>query len=192
MTSNLYTKHGTGLGWLLVLVVCFCIAGCSVNQSKVSVREAETTESALNPIATVSPEQARSLLKEGYIYLDVRTTKEFLKGHPPNAYNIPFFIVDKDTGKMKTNPDFSRIVNATFRRNKRIIVGCRSGKRSAMATKAMGEQGYTNTLDMMYGFRGVANAEGKIINPGWSALQFPVKEGNGYSRSYETLCRLAK
>ena len=38
---------------------------------------------------TVTPEEAKALLDQGYVYVDVRSEQEFESGHPAGALNVP-------------------------------------------------------------------------------------------------------
>ncbi|XP_045816519.1 rhodanese-like domain-containing protein 17 [Trifolium pratense] len=45
-------------------------------------------------IVTIDVQQAKNLIQTGYIYLDVRTVEEFVKGHVDAAkiINIPYML----------------------------------------------------------------------------------------------------
>ncbi len=127
----------------------------------------------------VTPNEAKSLLEanQGYIYLDVRTAEEFEAGRPPGAMNIPLAEIDPSTGRMELNPGFQNDVGAKIPRNAKLIVGCKSGGRSARACEMLRQEGYTHVLNMVGGFGGVAGPGGKIVEPGWSTLGYPVEHG---------------
>ena len=89
----------------------------------------------------VTMEQAKILLsKTGYIFIDVRTEKEFKKGHLPGAINIPRgkleFVVEKKI------PDYKA----------KIVVYCKSGGRAALALCTLRDMGYGNAIAMNAGF----------------------------------------
>ena len=52
----------------------------------------------------VSPQEAKSLLDEGYVYVDVRTPEEWAAGHPAGSTNVPWAL--SAPGGMSPNPDF--------------------------------------------------------------------------------------
>src|SRR5262252_6993513 len=75
----------------------------------------------------VLPKEAAALLEEGWAYLDVRSIPEFEQGHPAGAANIP--LLHFQNGRMAPNPDFTRVVEATFPKDAKIVVGCKVGGR---------------------------------------------------------------
>jgi phage shock protein E len=81
--------------------------------------------------SAVEPTQAGTA-----IILDVRTPEEFAQGHVPGARNIPVQeLVQRYTelGNDKSAP---------------IILYCRSGARSALATGLLRERGFTRLTDI--------------------------------------------
>jgi phage shock protein E len=84
----------------------------------------------------ISSEDARKLLKEGAVVVDVRTPGEFSGAHLRKAINIP---VDKIAEVLpKTFPD----------RNKTILLHCQSGMRSGNARRQLRALGYTNAFNL--------------------------------------------
>src|SRR5882757_3632408 len=94
----------------------------------------------------VSPAEAAALLEQGWQYLDVRSMPEFEEGHPPGAANVP--LLHAQGGRMAANPDFQRVVEANYAKDARLVVGCRSGGRSAQAVALLEAAGYTQVVDM--------------------------------------------
>lgn len=90
---------------------------------------------------TINDRTAMSLIEDGAIIIDVRSSEEYNEGHIANAINIPV-----DT-----------INTITYDKDDVIIVYCASGVRSANAAKALVDQGYTN----------VYNLDGGLINWGY-------------------------
>ena len=70
--------------------------------------------------------------EEGYVILDVRTQDEYNQGHIPGAVLIPDTEIRTKAEKVLTDKD------------QRILVYCRSGRRSKLAAEALVELGYTN------------------------------------------------
>ena len=70
--------------------------------------------------------------EEGYIILDVRTQDEYSQGHIPGAVLIPDTEIRAKAEKVLTDKD------------QRILVYCRSGRRSKLASEILLELGYTN------------------------------------------------
>jgi rhodanese-related sulfurtransferase len=120
-------------------------------------------------------------------YLDVRTAAEFVAGHAPNAFHIPVAQVNPLTAQMELNPKFMEAVRSQFAATASIIVGCRSGSRSAMAVQMMREAGFANAVNMSGGFEGTAAASGAIIEEGWRTLGYPVERGDGGERGYANI-----
>ena len=93
--------------------------------------------------------------------LDVRTFEEYvLIGHAEMAVNIPlaFPTYTWDAGKgnysVVTNADFIAHVQERFAPDDTILVNCRSGDRSAMATNALAKAGFTQAYNIIDGFEG--------------------------------------
>ena len=137
----------------------------------------------------ITPQEANHLLSEsqGYCYLDVRTVEEFQAGHPVGAVNVPVVERDIATGGMTPNPDFLRVVQANVDRSLHVIVGCKSGGRSAMAAKMLSEAGYQNVSNMVGGFHGAHDPSGQVVQAGWAALSLPVAETPADGASYDDL-----
>lgn len=127
----------------------------------------------------IHPQDAKKLLdeKRGYVYLDVRTPAEFEAGHVPGAINVSFADMHAGTGKMEVRPDFLPQTKVRIPRDAKVIVGCRSGGRSARACEVLRREGYTNVLNMVGGFGGVVGPGGNVEEPGWTTLGYPVEKG---------------
>ncbi|XWS35036.1 hypothetical protein CRYUN_Cryun21dG0091400 [Craigia yunnanensis] len=65
-----------------------------------------------------------------------KTSDEFNAGHPPAAINIPYHYILKNGGEEMSlkNSKFLEEVSSEFGKEKKIIVGCKLGRRSLMAT----------------------------------------------------------
>ena len=70
--------------------------------------------------------------EEGYIILDVRTQEEYDQGHIPGAIVISHEEITEKAEDVLTDKD------------QLILVYCRSGRRSKIASEALVELGYTN------------------------------------------------
>ena len=75
-----------------------------------------------------------------YILIDVRTPKEYEKGHIQNAVNISYF-----------GSDFSAKVDA-LPKDKLIFMYCQTQHRSPLASKLMKKKGFTRIIDLSGGF----------------------------------------
>jgi rhodanese-related sulfurtransferase len=133
----------------------------------------------------ISPQDAYAKTKEGYVYVDVRTEEEFAQGHPDGAYNVPILLAG--AGGMNPNPDFAKVVAASFPAAAKLVVGCKAGGRSMKACDTLAQKGYTNVLDQRAGWDGARDAFGQITEPGWSRAGLPVETGAPEGRSYAAL-----
>jgi rhodanese-related sulfurtransferase len=91
--------------------------------------------------------QPAALIAGGAVLLDVREPEEWEAGHVPGALFIPMGELGDRIGELPAGGE--------------VVVMCRSGHRSAMATRALREVGITAT-----------NYEGGII--AWAARGGPV------------------
>lgn len=106
-----------------------------INEAKERIRE-------------VSPNEA---LQEQHtaVFIDCREPNEFNLGHIPGAILIP-------RGQLEQN------IEALVTRDKRIILYCASGNRSALGADTLQQMGYTNVVSLAAGFRGWFEAGGEI------------------------------
>lgn len=139
-------------------------------------------------VKEITPQQAHDLLAgdANIVYIDVRTEREFANGHPQGAVNIPVAFPDPARG-MVVNPDFVKVVEANFPREKKIIVGCQAGPRSTAAAGMLEKAGFQDVSNMLGGFGGMRDQMGNVSAPGWAASNLPVSDDNGEGVSYESL-----
>jgi rhodanese-related sulfurtransferase len=100
--------------------------------------------------------------------IDVRTPEEYLfVGHPEMARNIPLLFVkyqwnaDKNEPVVAPNPDFIRASQKAFSSTDTVLVMCRSGGRSALATNALAKAGFNDAYNIIDGMEG-----DKVDDPG--------------------------
>lgn len=137
----------------------------------------------------ISPQDAHALIeREGYLYLDVRSEPEFADAHPEGAYNVP--LAHLAAGGLADNADFLRVVEAVFRKDTRLVVGCKAGGRSRRAAALLAGAGYTDVVDQRAGFDGVRDAFGAVVEAGWAREGLPVGRGRPPGRSYAELLGL--
>ena|SRR5215212_2736481 len=141
----------------------------------------------------LSPQQAHDLMENDpdYIYLDVRSVPEFEAGHAEKAINIPIMHFAPGLG-MSANQDFPAVVEANLPKDAKIIVGCKSGGRSAQACSLMSQMGYTDVANLRGGFVGAMDNTGRIVEPGWSMVNLPTSVDSDEEARYETLAAKAK
>ena len=85
----------------------------------------------------ISPQQAKEIMdtEQEYIIIDARNEEEFAEGHIENAILIPEYEI-KDRAE-KELPDKDAL----------ILVYCRSGRRSKIASEELVKLGYTNVKE---------------------------------------------
>jgi rhodanese-related sulfurtransferase len=131
----------------------------------------------------ISPEEAARLMREGYVYLDVRNPDEFALGHPQGAFNVPW--LDPQAATRAPNPRFVEVMQARFPKDQRIVVGCQTGRRSLSAAELLITEGYTQIVEQRAGFAGSKDAFGGVTEKGWQAAGLPVsyqaEPGHDYS-----------
>jgi len=124
---------------LFVSVAVLSAGGRSENKVQRTAAGAE--------IEPLSSERLAEIIaaNDGNTYLvDVRTEEEYNSGAIPSAINIPFDVIAENL--------------PTEDRTARIIVYCRSGNRSGIASDTLEDLGFTNILD----FGGVNNWKGEL------------------------------
>ena len=104
--------------------------------------------------------------KKSAVIIDVRTVEEYVGGHPPGAYSIPFPHVNNRQYRDPEDPnhdmyiaqdpaDYVAAVNALgLPKDTQIITMCRTGFRSVLAGNLLAAEGYTNVQNMWEGFKG--------------------------------------
>ena len=102
-----------------------------------------------NTYRQISMDEAVIMMQNGhdYIILDVRTPEEFAEGHIPDAINIPNETIGAT--EIPELPD----------KNQRILVYCRSGRRSKEAAEKLADLGYTNIVE----FGGIMDWQGEVV-----------------------------
>jgi phage shock protein E len=90
----------------------------------------------LTMLACSHSETVRNLkLNHQDLLIDVRTPGEFDRGHLAGALNIPYTEIDKRIGDYAQN------------KQSRIVVYCRSGRRSAIARDTLVKMGYSQVIN---------------------------------------------
>ena len=85
----------------------------------------------------ITAEQAKTIMdtEKDYIIIDARTEEEFAEGHIKNAILIPEYEIANRAEKEL--PDIEQL----------ILVYCRSGRRSKIASEELVKLGYTNVKE---------------------------------------------
>ena len=121
-------------GLIIMLMISLCLFGvCGCNGEKPKENIIETK----NSYEQITANQAKELMEKetGYIIIDARTQEEFDEGHIEGAILIPEYEISQRAEKEL--PDKDRL----------ILVYCRSGRRSKIASQALVDLGYTNVKE---------------------------------------------
>ena len=113
-------------GWILMLSILLSLFGMTA-----------CSDSGANSYDQITPQEAKTIMdtESDYIILDVRTAEEFVEGHIENAV-----LLDYEDVKSKAHvvlPDKEQL----------ILVYCRSGRRSKIASEELVKLGYTNVKE---------------------------------------------
>lgn len=138
----------------------------------------------------VSPAEARALCDRGATYVDVRSEPEYVDGHPTGALNVPF--LHKGPAGLTPNPDFLKVMEALFPKDGALVIGCKSGGRSAKAADLLLRAGFVNVVDQRAGFDGVRDAFGALSEPGWKPAGLPTSVGDDAGSYRELAGRAAR
>ena len=140
---------------------------------------------------SITPQEAHEKLTQAsdFVYLDVRSVEEFSAGHPLAAKNIPILEFVPSSGRWLPNERFLDVMEAHFPKDTKLIVGCKSGGRSASACQVLAASGYKNLWNMDGGFSGRADPGGRVLQPGWLTLGLPVEKDGPQESRYETLAK---
>ena len=131
---------------IIISFVAFTLVGCTsdtINSPKSSTNNdlnsaSETTPTSSAAIITkITAKQAKEMIDSSteLIVLDVRTQEEYDETHIEGAILIPDYEIDTQAEELITDK------NAT------LLVYCRSGRRSALASQTLYELGYTSVYD---------------------------------------------
>ena len=110
---------------LLISLSLFGLTACSGGNEKSPTYE------------QINAEQAKAIMdtKKDYVIIDARTEEEFAEGHIENAILIPEYEIAERAEKEL--PDKEQL----------ILVYCRSGRRSKIASEELVKLGYTNVKE---------------------------------------------
>jgi len=129
---------------LAILMLTVTLTACGMEEAaedsmilNETMETTETTEDVLVPYEQITAEDAKKLMdtESDYSIVDARTEEEFAEGHIPGAILIPEYeITDRAQSEL---PDKDQL----------ILVYCRSGRRSKIASQALADLGYTNVKE---------------------------------------------
>ena len=115
---------------------------------------AAMTDEPQDATSEVTREEARRLVEEGAQLVDVRADHEWEAGRIPGAKHVPLAELNERTGEIE--PD------------RPVVLYCRGGTRSSMATEALAAAGYD-----------AAKLTGGIV--GWEEEGLPLEPEGGYA-----------
>ena len=125
----------------------------------------------------LDPRKAFEILRAdpNTLLIDCRTEAEFFYvGHPVDAVNIEW----NTEPDFAINPHFSEIaLRMAGRKDRPIILICRSGKRSVDAGLELERHGFTNVRNVLDGFEGELDSEHhRGTLGGWRMLGLPWRQ----------------
>lgn len=137
---------------ILALVGLFFLAGCNESaetpKENASVPAVKPAVAAPAPVAkanvpqasfkSIDWEQAKKMVAEGAIYVDVRTEQELRDGYAPYAINIPANNIKERMSELPKDKD--------------LLLYCRSGRRSEAAAHFLVKNGYDRVYNIVGGF----------------------------------------
>ncbi|MEX0324631.1 MAG: rhodanese-like domain-containing protein [Puniceicoccaceae bacterium] len=91
---------------------------------------------ALPKVKAMNPEEAVAILKKGALLIDVRTPGEFASQSVPGSTNYPLDQLEK------------KVAEAEISKDQPILLFCRSGRRSGIATSNLKSLGYEQVYNL--------------------------------------------
>ncbi|MGL4881517.1 MAG: rhodanese-like domain-containing protein [Waterburya sp.] len=120
----------------------------------------QLVQEAKKHVQNLTVEQVAKELAQGNVTLiDIREPAELHNGMIPGAINAPRGMIEFYADS--TSP-YYRHYRPEFDPNRRIILHCASGGRSALAAKTLQQMGYTNVAHLDGGFK-AWEAEGQSV-----------------------------
>ena len=129
---------------IISVLLCILLSGCGEATSigiiggadgPPSIIVEEKGEKAM--YEQITAENAKKIMDSGkeHIILDTREQDEFDEGHIPGAIQIPYTEIENKAIELMPDKD------------KLILVYCRSGRRSKIASESLAKLGYTNVKE---------------------------------------------
>ncbi|MCL7411596.1 MAG: rhodanese-like domain-containing protein [Methanosarcinaceae archaeon] len=140
----------------ILLIILFAGIGCIDNEdtqgmetATISADTSNDESDTLNGFTDISIEQAKQMIDNNEVFLlDVRTQEEFDEGYIEGAILIPDYEL---ASRLSELPE-----------DEKILVYCRSGRRSVTASNILVDAGYTDVYNMLGGING------------WKGVKYPV------------------
>ena len=113
-------------GWFIMLMITLSLFGMTA-----------CNDGGANSYEQITPQEAKTIMdtETDYVIIDARTTEEFAEGHIKGAVLIPEYEIAE---RVETElPDKDAL----------LLVYCRSGRRSKIASEELVKLGYTNVKE---------------------------------------------
>lgn len=143
-----------GLVGLILVATLFAVAACGDKSPQI-----ESPTPTATPIATLTYEnltvdEAKLLIKEevNLVVLDVRTKEEYESGHLPDAILIPVSELQDRVAELD--------------KDKKILVYCKTGVRSAEASQILVSHGFSSVYNLVGGIDAWIQADGPVVSDG--------------------------
>ena len=115
----------------------------------------ELVETSLKQVDECDIYQVKAMLdgKEDFHLIDVREDREWIQGYISGAIHLGKGIIERD------------IANVVTSKEKKVVLYCQGGFRSALAAENIKKMGYENVLSMSGGFGDWVNNNFSIDKP---------------------------
>jgi len=118
----------------------------------------QLVEEAILEIENLTPEEAKARLDDNTIFIDIRDIRELWReGTVENSKHIPRGMLE-----FWLDPS-SHYYKEEFSLEKKKILFCAQGMRSALATKTLKDMGFTNVAHVKGGFEELKKFDFKIV-----------------------------
>lgn len=130
-----------------ILFILIFISTALFANSKIDYRTAKIYKD------DISSKMAFSMQQKGALLIDVRTKPEFNHLRSKGSINIPIFYAKN--GQRVFNRNFLNEIYEVSNKNinRKIILICRSGSRTKLASNLLAEQGFSNVYNVTQGFQ---------------------------------------
>ncbi len=134
---------------IFALIFSVMLLSCGSDEGVTSSLESSEGENIVIEFEQISQAEAKEIMDSGvdFFLLDSRTQVEYDEGHIEGAVMIPEYEIKSSQDKLPSDKDTL------------ILVYCRSGRRSKIASQALCELGYTNVKE----FGGIITWEYGIV-----------------------------
>ncbi len=139
-------------------------------------RFADLLKECLPAVEEIFPWDLEEQMAEGrdMLVLDVREPYEFDVMHIEDSLNVPRGVLESavEWDYEETEPE---LVQA---RDRYVVVACRSGNRSLLASYTLSMMGFNNVVNLKTGLRGWNDYELPLIDQSWQPVT--LEEGDAY------------